>query len=378
MAFHASITRPADFRAVLRRWRRAARARDHRLREPIRGGRARSAWWSIGVRPVAVARNRVKRRLRASWSGQPGPVRVRMWWSERTTGRREGLTRKWKHIVEEALRRKGSVGELARSAARLPDRPLPQVDLSPAPGPLSLRARPAPRTRSRRSRSMARSAVVALGLRRIGRCHPWAAGGIDRVPAARAGSESLLRLSSQRPDGFLRDLRGRPGGLLRAHPQLRAGDHPPDARRCGSSSSRCRSSRRARCARCRVIQPEIKKLQAKHKGDRQKMNEEMMALYKEHGVNPLGGCLPLLLQMPVLIGLFYVIRDPLNYLDARHAAGPGPRMRDAARRCNQFLGFRLDCIAGHARPGERVRGRPRSPCGDGVRVGSPLPRPGRS
>src|SRR5918998_2895491 len=49
------------------------------------------------------------------------------------------------------------------------------------------------------------------------------------------------------------------------------------------------------------IQPEVKKLQQKHKGDRQKMNEEMMALYKEHGVNPFGGCGPLLLQFPVII-----------------------------------------------------------------------------
>jgi YidC/Oxa1 family membrane protein insertase len=62
------------------------------------------------------------------------------------------------------------------------------------------------------------------------------------------------------------------------------------------------------------IQPEVKKIQAKHKGDRQKMNEEMMALYKEHGVNPFGGCAPLLLQFPVLIGLFYVIRTPLSYM----------------------------------------------------------------
>jgi YidC/Oxa1 family membrane protein insertase len=62
------------------------------------------------------------------------------------------------------------------------------------------------------------------------------------------------------------------------------------------------------------IQPEVKKIQAKHKGDRQKMNEEMMALYKEHGVNPFGGCGPLLLQFPVLIGLFYVIRTPLKYM----------------------------------------------------------------
>ena len=62
------------------------------------------------------------------------------------------------------------------------------------------------------------------------------------------------------------------------------------------------------------IQPEVKRIQAKHKGDRQKMNEEMMALYKEHGVNPFGGCAPLLLQFPVLIGLFYVVRTPLAYM----------------------------------------------------------------
>ena len=63
-----------------------------------------------------------------------------------------------------------------------------------------------------------------------------------------------------------------------------------------------------------VIQPEVKKIQAKHKGDRQKMNEEMMALYKEHGVNPLGGCAPLLLQFPILIALFYVVQKPLSYM----------------------------------------------------------------
>jgi YidC/Oxa1 family membrane protein insertase len=57
------------------------------------------------------------------------------------------------------------------------------------------------------------------------------------------------------------------------------------------------------------LQPEIKKLQAKHKGDRQKLNEEMMELYKEHKVNPLGGCLPLVVQFPVFISLFHVLRS---------------------------------------------------------------------
>jgi YidC/Oxa1 family membrane protein insertase len=57
------------------------------------------------------------------------------------------------------------------------------------------------------------------------------------------------------------------------------------------------------------LQPEIKKLQAKHKGDRQKLNEEMMKLYQENKVNPLGGCLPLLVQFPVFISLFHVLRS---------------------------------------------------------------------
>jgi YidC/Oxa1 family membrane protein insertase len=63
-----------------------------------------------------------------------------------------------------------------------------------------------------------------------------------------------------------------------------------------------------------VIQPEVKKLQAKHKNDRQKLNEEMMKLYKEHGVNPFGGCLPLLMQMPLFIGLYQVVRLNLRYM----------------------------------------------------------------
>ena len=57
------------------------------------------------------------------------------------------------------------------------------------------------------------------------------------------------------------------------------------------------------------LQPEIKKLQAKYKSDRQKLNEEMMKFYQENQINPLGGCLPLLVQMPVFIALFQVLRS---------------------------------------------------------------------
>ncbi len=57
-----------------------------------------------------------------------------------------------------------------------------------------------------------------------------------------------------------------------------------------------------------LLQPEIKKLQAKYKNDRQRLNTEMMALYKANKVNPAAGCLPLIVQMPLLFAMFQVIR----------------------------------------------------------------------
>ena len=56
------------------------------------------------------------------------------------------------------------------------------------------------------------------------------------------------------------------------------------------------------------LQPEMKKLQIKYKDDRQQLNEELMAFYKENNLNPLGGCLPLLLQTPIFIILYNVIK----------------------------------------------------------------------
>ena len=55
------------------------------------------------------------------------------------------------------------------------------------------------------------------------------------------------------------------------------------------------------------LQPEMRKLQNQYRGDRQKLNEEMMKLYQEHKINPLASCLPLLAQMPVFIIMFQVI-----------------------------------------------------------------------
>src|SRR5215468_2927509 len=56
------------------------------------------------------------------------------------------------------------------------------------------------------------------------------------------------------------------------------------------------------------LQPEMKKIQARYKDDRQKLNEEMLKFYKENNINPLGGCLPLLVQMPVFLVLYQVLR----------------------------------------------------------------------
>jgi YidC/Oxa1 family membrane protein insertase len=60
-------------------------------------------------------------------------------------------------------------------------------------------------------------------------------------------------------------------------------------------------------AQMQEIQPQIKEIQRKHKGNRQKLNEELMKVYKEHKVNPLGGCLPLLMQAPFFIALYAVL-----------------------------------------------------------------------
>jgi YidC/Oxa1 family membrane protein insertase len=60
----------------------------------------------------------------------------------------------------------------------------------------------------------------------------------------------------------------------------------------------------------RKIQPKIKELQQKHKQDPQKMQQEMMVLYKEHGVNPFSGCLPMLIQLPFMIALFSTLSNP--------------------------------------------------------------------
>jgi YidC/Oxa1 family membrane protein insertase len=58
-----------------------------------------------------------------------------------------------------------------------------------------------------------------------------------------------------------------------------------------------------------ALQPQLKQLQEKYKEDRQVLNQKVMEFYRENSVSPFGSCLPLLLQMPVFLGLFYMLRE---------------------------------------------------------------------
>jgi YidC/Oxa1 family membrane protein insertase len=61
-----------------------------------------------------------------------------------------------------------------------------------------------------------------------------------------------------------------------------------------------------------ALSPQLKAIQAKYKEDKQRQQQEIMKFYKENNVNPLASCLPLLLQLPVFIGLFYTLRKNLR------------------------------------------------------------------
>jgi YidC/Oxa1 family membrane protein insertase len=63
-------------------------------------------------------------------------------------------------------------------------------------------------------------------------------------------------------------------------------------------------------AKMQRLQPQLQEIQKKNKGDKQKTQQETMEFYKKHNVNPLAGCLPLILQMPVFFALFRVLREP--------------------------------------------------------------------
>lgn len=62
------------------------------------------------------------------------------------------------------------------------------------------------------------------------------------------------------------------------------------------------------------INPKMKEIQAKYKNDKEKMNQKLMELYKENNYNPASGCLPALIQLPVIIALFRVLQQPTKFV----------------------------------------------------------------
>ncbi len=113
------------------------------------------------------------------------------------------------------------------------------------------------------------------------------------------------------------------------------------------------------------IQPKIKELQAKYKDDKEKLQEETMKFYQENKVNPFGGCLPMLLQMPLLIALYQVLGGTagrpgilMKYLTETEQVGKffflipdiakTPALvfsTQGARRCNPLRAARRSCLA---------------------------------
>jgi YidC/Oxa1 family membrane protein insertase len=69
-------------------------------------------------------------------------------------------------------------------------------------------------------------------------------------------------------------------------------------------------------AKMRKVQPKIVALKEQHGDDKQQFSQSMMELYRKEKVNPLGGCLPILVQIPVFIGLYYVLLESVEF---RHA-----------------------------------------------------------
>jgi YidC/Oxa1 family membrane protein insertase len=82
--------------------------------------------------------------------------------------------------------------------------------------------------------------------------------------------------------------------------------------------------------RLQTLQPKIKEIQERYKDDRQRMNQEVMAFYQREKVNPLGSCLPLLLQIPFFISLFYLLRSPEFKADiaSNPSFGPIPNLAE--------------------------------------------------
>ena len=78
------------------------------------------------------------------------------------------------------------------------------------------------------------------------------------------------------------------------------------------------------------IAPQLKKVQERYKDDRQKQQQEVMALYKQHGVNPMAGCWPMLVQYPVIISVYYVVINHRTLFETQNWLWVGSALSHAA------------------------------------------------
>jgi YidC/Oxa1 family membrane protein insertase len=136
-----------------------------------------------------------------------------------------------------------------------------------------------------------------------------------------------------------------------------------------------------------ALQPKIKEIQKKYKGNKQKVQEQTMKLYQEYGVNPLGGCLPLLLQFPILIAMYSVIRAPVplppdpdnpgvvTYKD-NHLPEDSALFADITAhegKGQQFLFMNLQCSPQQAGKTVDVKDTAGNPTGDTLDCGDGIP-----
>ena len=145
-----------------------------------------------------------------------------------------------------------------------------------------------------------------------------------------------------------------PALLLRGGRQLRAGDHPAD-----DAGARLHVPVEPQAGRRRqkmqMLQPEIKKLQEKHKGNTEARTKAQQELFRKHNYNPLAGCLPIFIQMPVFIGLYRSLMVAIELRDA-------PLFTNSIRWCSNLAGPDMLCELGqlHAAVVQRGRGHVRA------------------
>ncbi len=84
-----------------------------------------------------------------------------------------------------------------------------------------------------------------------------------------------------------------------------------------------------------MVAPELKRIQKEFKEDKERQNEEMMALYREHGINPIGGCLPVLAQAPIFLVLFQVIRGLTRRFEDAPFAGVVTKVYEVQDRASE-------------------------------------------